>query len=289
MKPPPFAYHDPATVEEALALLADLDDAKVIAGGQSLMPMMNMRLAATEHLVDINGVAGLAGIGFDDGHLLVGATTRQRACEQAPQVRASCPLMAEALPHIGHVATRNRGTVGGSLAHVDPAAELLAVATAVDGSLDVRSARGRRRISIHDFPVTFFTSALEPDELIVSVRLPLWPEGHGYAFEEFARRHGDFAVVAAAALVNLDTAGRVDRAAVALVGMGGTPVRAREVEDMLLGEAPSPDLLRSARQRATAYDALEDIHGSADYRRHLAGVLTERALRRATSRAEGVR
>lgn len=287
MKPRPFAYHDPTTVAETVDLLATLDDVTVLAGGQSLMPMMNMRLAGPEHLVDVNGVGEMAGIELSGGVLEIGAVTRQRACERSREVAGACPLLAEALPHVGHVQTRSRGTIGGSLAHLDPAAELPAVTAALDGEIVAAGRAGIRTIPMRDFARTYFTSTLEPGEVLRAVRLPVWPPGHGYAFEEFARRHGDFAVVGVAALVQLDGGGRVARVAVALAGMGPTPVRAGEVEAALAGEVPSADLLRASADRARACEAVADIHGTAEYRQHLAAVLTGRALDRACRRARG--
>src|ERR1700739_3456638 len=191
MKPPPFSYHDPRTVEEAVGLLARLDNAKLLAGGQSLMPMLNMRFVLPDHVIDLNRVEGLGFIREAPGALEIGAMTRQRDLEFSDVVRARCPLMDEAIRHVGHRQTRNRGTLGGSLCHLDPSAELVSVATALDAAATGAGPKGQRTIAFKDFPVAFMTPAREPDDLVTAVRFPDWPKGHGHAFVEFARRHGD--------------------------------------------------------------------------------------------------
>jgi aerobic carbon-monoxide dehydrogenase medium subunit len=286
VKPAPFRYHDPTSVDETLALLADLADAKVLAGGQSLMPLMNMRMTGFEDLVDLGRVPDLAGMGLRSGSLHIGAMTRQRVCERATEVAEAAPILVEGLAHVGHFQTRNRGTIGGSLAHLDPTAEMLAIASVMDATLHVSSRGGTRALSIHDFASGPFMPAIEPDELLTAVELPLWPEGHGHAFVEFAPRHGDFAVVAVAVLVDLDEEGRIARAAVSLAGMSELGIRATGIEELVTSEAPDAALFSAAGELARLYPATPDIHGPSEYRQHVVGVLTERALERACARAE---
>jgi CO/xanthine dehydrogenase FAD-binding subunit len=289
VKPPPFDYLAPASLGEALTTLADLGErAKVLAGGQSLVPLLNFRLVRPQHLLDLNGVGELAGIREQNGHLVIGAMTRQRAVEQSTVVRDRCPLLWEAMPQIGHVQIRNRGTVGGSLAHADPAAELPAVVAALGGDLVLRSARKERVLAAEQFFTAYLTTAAEPDELLVAVRLPASPPGTGSAFMEVSRRHGDFALVGVAATVTLDEGGVCTASAVALTGVGPTPVLAREATRALVGARPSPEAFEDAGRRvAAALTPDSDLHASRDYRKHLAGVLTRRALARAAERAAG--
>src|ERR1700736_2917322 len=198
MKPPLFSYHDPRTTADVVGLLTSLDNAKLLAGGQSLMPMLNMRFVLPDHVIDLNRVEGLSFIREIDGVLEIGGMTRQRDLEFSDVVQARCPLMAQAIGLVGHRQTRNRGTLGGSLCHLDPSAELVAVAAALDATVTVAGPRGRREIAFAAFPLAFMTPAIEPNELLTAVRFPIWPKGHGHAFIEFARRHGDFAIVSAA-------------------------------------------------------------------------------------------
>jgi aerobic carbon-monoxide dehydrogenase medium subunit len=284
MKPPPFSYHDPATVGDAVSLLARLENAKLLAGGQSLMPMLNMRFVLPDHLIDLNRVEGLSYIRETGEGLEIGAMTRQRDLEFSDVVRRRCPLMDEAIRHVGHRQTRNRGTLGGSLCHLDPAAELVCVAATLDATVTVTGRNGERKVAFADFPVAFMTPAIEPDELLTAVRFPDWPKGHGHAFIEFARRHGDFAIVSAAALVAEDSGGRIARAAVTIGGMGTTPVRAAELERALIGEAPDDKLLREACESCRKLEAIDDVHAPASYRQHLAAVLSRRALEQARAR-----
>jgi carbon-monoxide dehydrogenase medium subunit len=288
MKPPSFSYHDPQTPEAAVALLASLDNAKVLAGGQSLMPMLNMRFVLPDHVIDLNGIAALTGLSREGSCLKIGAMVRQRELEFSDLVAADCPLMREALTHVGHRQTRNRGTIGGSLCHLDPAAELPVVALVHDASLDVLGPEGVRQIAFADFPLGYMTPAIGPDELLVRITVPLWPARHGFAFEEFARRHGDFAQAAAAVLMCLDEAGAIARIAVALGGVAEMPLRLSAAEDILLGQMPSYELFRKAADACRDFDALGDVHAPADYRRHLASVMTRRALTKAAARAKGL-
>jgi aerobic carbon-monoxide dehydrogenase medium subunit len=287
VKPPVFDYLVPASLDEALKILGELGErAKVLAGGQSLVALLNFRLVRPEHLVDLNGLSELAGIREEDGHVVIGAMTRQRAVEQAALVRARVPLLSEAMPQIGHVQIRNRGTVGGSLAHADPAGELPAVVAALGGDLVVRSARGRRVLKAEQFFIGYLTTALEPDELLVEVRLPATPPRTGSAFVEVSRRHGDFALVGVAATVTLDEAGVCTSSAIALTGVGPAPVLARDAARAFVGARPTAKAMEDAGARvAGAIEPDSDLHASSDFRKHLAGVLTRRALAQATDRA----
>jgi carbon-monoxide dehydrogenase medium subunit len=281
VKPPPFHYHDPGTVPEIVDLLGRLDNARLLAGGQSLMPMLNMRFVLPDHVIDLNRVAELAYITETDGALSIGAMTRQRDIEFSAVVARRCPLLADAIRQVGHRQTRNRGTIGGSLCHLDPAAELVAVAAALDATVEVTGSRGARRIAFADFPRGYMTPALEPDELLSAVHLPLWPDGHGHGFVEFARRHGDFAIVSAAALLELDDRGRIKRAALTLGGVGPAPLRMRALEQALTGRLASAAVFREASALCRDVEVLEDVHAPASYRQHLAVVLSRRALEQA--------
>ncbi len=282
MKPPPFQYHDPRTVAEAVGLLGKLENAKLLAGGQSLMPMLNMRFVLPDHVIDLNRVAGLSYIKESGGVLEIGAMTRQYEVEFSNMVRKRCPLLHQAILQVGHRQTRNRGTIGGSLCHLDPAAELVAVAAALDATVVVAGASGRREITFADFPAAFMTPAIEPNEIVTAVRFPLWTAGHGAAFVEFARRHGDFAIVSAAVLLARDGAGKITRASVTIGGIGAAPVRAKEVEQAIVGKVAQADLFRAACESCRKLDAMGDIHAPASYRQHLAAVLSRRALEQAS-------
>ncbi len=293
MKPPPFDYSAPDTLEEALALLAELgDDARPLAGGQSLVPLLSLRLARPSHLVDLAGIAHLETVDAGDGHLVLGAMVRERQAEGDGRVRRLAPLLAEALPLIGHPAIRSRGTVGGSLSHADPAAELPAVALVLQAELVVESRdRGSRDVAAANFFTGFLTTALEPDELLTAVRVPAPGPATGWAIDEVARRHGDFAMVGAAAMVRLDeTTGRIGEARLALAGVSDTPVRPRDAEQALAGAEPTDDTYAGAAAEVAAQlSPPADVHGSSAYRRHLAQVLVRRTLTLASRRAEGAR
>jgi len=275
MKPPPFTYHDPRTVAETVDLLAQLENAKLLAGGQSLMPMLNFRYAQPDHVIDLNRVDGLSYIRAESGGLRIGAMTRHRDIEFSDVVRKACPLMADAIRFVGHRQTRNRGTIGGSLAHLDPAAELPLVCATLDATIHVAGRNGERAIPMAKFPQGYMTPAIESDELVVAVSIPAAPARTG--FVEFARRHGDFAIVAAA--VALDIAnGAIKSARIALGGVGPAPVRCTEAEKMLAGQKPTADALRAAAETCRSIEAMEDVHAPASYRQHLATVMTRRAL-----------
>ena len=290
MKPAPFAYADPRTVEDAVALLAEHGvDVKAIAGGQSLMPLLNMRLARPSVVVDLNRVEGLDYIRQEDGWLTIGAMTRQRAIERSDLVQRAQPLLHAATRCIAHPQIRNRGTIGGSLAHADPAAEYPAVALLLDAELRIAGPSGARTVPARDFFVTYLTTALEPEELVTGVRVPVLPERTGWSFLEVSRRHGDFALAGAAATLTLSAGGECASARIVLFGVAPTPVRAEAAEALLTGERPGAVLFEEAGRLAGEGldEALSDVHASAEYRRHLARVLTRRALTEADSRAKG--
>jgi aerobic carbon-monoxide dehydrogenase medium subunit len=287
MKPPPFSYHDPRTVADVVSLLSTLENAKLLAGGQSLMPMLNFRYVQPDHIIDLNRVEGLSYIRETADGMEVGAMTRQRDLEFSALVEQRFPLMHEAIQSIGHRQTRNRGTIGGSLCHLDPSAELVSCAMTLDAVVAVEGPSGPREIPFKDFPVGYLTTAVEPNEVLTAIRFSAWPEKHGYAFVEFARRHGDFAIVSAAALLQVDSAGRIARAAVTLGGMGIAPVRAGELETALIGTAPDAAFLRRACECCRGFEALDDVHAPASYRQHLATVMSRRALEKAYARATG--
>jgi aerobic carbon-monoxide dehydrogenase medium subunit len=288
MKPAAFEYFAPATRAEALALLAAHGgDAKPLAGGQSLVPTMNFRLAQPAALIDLNGVDDLFGIrATADGGLVIGAMTRQRAVERSPLIADRAPLIAETMPYIAHTQIRNRGTFGGSLAHADPAAELPAVVVALGAELRAQGPAGARVIPAAEFFQGIFTTALEADELLVEIAIPALAPRTGTAFEEVARRHGDYAMAGAAAVVTLDAAGAVAACRLVFFSIGDGPVEARSVA-ALLGAAPTPDALRAAAEAIDGDIApAADIHATAAYRRHLARTLAGRTLTRAVARAQ---
>jgi len=286
MKPAPFDYVAPRSLDEALAALADGgSDAKLLAGGQSLIPLLNFRLARPSLLIDLNRVAELAYVSPRDKGVAIGAMTRQVTLERDAQLRQAQPLLLEALGWVGHPAIRSRGTLGGSLAHADPAAELPAVAVCLDAQLSVAGPRGHRTVSAEDFFLGYLTTVLEPDEILVETWLPPVRASTGQAWLEFARRHGDFALAGVAVSVTLahDT---VSDARIVLTGVGGKPARAREAETLLVG-GRVPDRASAAADAArSAIDPDADIHATKEYRTHLAGILTERAIHLAHARAQ---
>jgi carbon-monoxide dehydrogenase medium subunit len=289
VKPPPFEYVAAGSLDEALTALTEHgDEAKLIAGGQSLVPLLAFRLARPSVLVDLNGVAGLDRVELSEDTLLLGSMARQRAIERLPGLRERCPMIAEAVELIGHVAIRNRGTVGGSLAHADPAAEWPALAVVLEAELEVAGPRGARTVPAREFFLTYFTTALEPDEVLTGVRVPI-PNGRtGSAFLELSRRHGDFALAGVGALVTLGEDGTAVDVRLGLIGVGSRPVRAEASEAALHGRVPDAEALAEAAATvAREIEPTGDIHASEEYRRHLAVVLTRRALAAAVARAEG--
>jgi CO/xanthine dehydrogenase FAD-binding subunit len=286
MKPAPFNLFRPSNVDEALALLqAHGDEAKVLAGGQSLVPLMNFRLAQPHHLIDLNGVEGLDQIRFDDRILSLGAMVRQRDVERAPAIAVRLPILREAIEQVAHPAIRNRGTVGGSLVHADPSAELPLLAIALDSTFHLRSARATRSVAAKDFYQGYLLTDIAPDELLVAIDFHLPPANSGWCCTEIARRHGDFAIVAVAVLLGCGRDRVIDFARVALGGIGPAPLRMIAAEEALLGERPGAELFgRAGDVAAQAVDPPADIHASSSYRRHLTGVLVRRALTTAASR-----
>ena len=285
MKPPPFSYHDPSSVGEVISLLGNLEKPKLLAGGQSLMPMLNMRYVLPDHVIDLNKVDGLSYINENGGTISIGGMTRQRDLEDSDVIKAKCPLMHDALLQVGHRQTRNRGTIGGSLSHLDPAAELPAVCAAHDAVIVVQGPNGERDIPFAEFPVAYMTPATEMDELLTGVKIPTWAEGHGYAFVEFARRHGDFAITSAAALLEVGKDGAIKRASLTVGGVGAAPVRMSDIEQALIGQSGDEEKLRELCEAGREIDALGDVYASSEYRQHLATVMSRRALVKAYDRA----
>lgn len=289
MKPAPFEYQAPTSLEAALDVLARQGgDAKVLAGGQSLIPVMNFRLAQPALLVDINKLTELDFVRRDeDGALRIGALVRQRRLERDPLVAEAAPLLQEAVPFIAHPQIRNRGTFGGSVAHADPAAELPAIAVALRARLRLRKAGGERWVDAADFFAGLFTTALKPDELLVEAAIPPLPVRTGWAFLEVARRQGDYAQVGIAALVTLGEDGRCREARLTYLSVGDAPVQAREAARLLVGEEIAPRVIEAAAEVASREEMnpSTDVHATSEFKRHLARVLTGRALRRAAERA----
>ena len=288
MKPAAFDYFAPGTVDEALGLLADYGgDAKPLAGGQSLVPTMNFRLAQPAVLVDLNGIDELFFIREDERELRCGAMTRQRSVERSALVQRFSPLLHEAMPHIAHSQIRNRGTIGGSLAHADPAAELPVLAVALDARMYVRSVTDARWVAARDFYVGLFATAMLPEEMLVEVAFPTLPPGSGWAFDEVARQHGNYAMCGAAAVVGLDSKGVVEKARLVFLSVGEGPVEAERAAALLAGELPTTAAIRAAADTAATQDIdpVGDIHAGPAFRRHLSRVIAERVLVRATERA----
>ena len=287
MKPAPFEYHRAADVDDAVRALGAAEDGKAIAGGQSLIALMNLRLARPELLVDLNPLRDLDYIEpRADGGLAIGAMTRQRALERSGLVRGRCPVLSEALPLVAHAAIRNRGTIGGSLAHADAGSELCAVSLAADARLTVRGPGGDREIAAADFFLGPFTTALEADEILTEIIIPPGPPRCGYAFAEVARRRGDFALAGVAGVVGLAGDDTVSHARLAYLSVGPSALRARHVEDTLIGERLDEAAISRAAALAGEHLApSDDLHASAAFRLHLAQVLTARVLRLAAGRA----
>jgi carbon-monoxide dehydrogenase medium subunit len=286
MKLSPVDYEAPGTVAEALDLLAEhQDEASVLAGGQSLIPLLALRLAQPAVLIDINGVAGLSGVSQTDGWVTIGATTREYVAEESATIAESVPLLAAALPLIGHEAIRSRGTVGGSLAHADPAAELPAVARALNAEFVVRGPSGERVVPAAEWFEGYLTTSRGPDELLTEVRFLAARPGTGTSFQEVARRHGDFAMVGLATSVTLN-AGTITDARLAFAGVSDVPARATAAEELLEGERPAAELFdEAARVAAAGIDPPSDLHGSAEYRKKVAAALVRRGLREAVGNA----
>ena len=286
MKPAAFAYHDPRSADDLIGLMARLDDAKLLAGGQSLMPMLNLRLVAPDHLIDINRIPELAGIRLSAEGIEIGAMTRQADLLASGDLAAAAPVVRTALAHVGHLQTRSRGTIGGSCCHLDPAAELPALCALLDAEFDVIGPNGARLVQAGDWFQGYLQSALDEREILRAIRWRPWPRGHGYGFHEYARRHGDFAIAGAAALLVFDADRSIRRAAVVVFGVEPSPVRLAQTERTLLGRKLDDDALAAAADEARSLDAMSDVQVSAAYRRHIAGVVTRRALADAGRGAE---
>lgn len=288
MKPAAFDYHAPGTAEEAVTLLADLgEEAKILAGGQSLVPMLALRLAVFDHLVDLRRLDDLRGIESRGESVWVGAGTTHATVGRSPEIRRDVPLLHRATPLIGHFQIRNRGTIGGAIAHADAAGEYPVVALTLDARMHTLSPRGQRTIAAADYFTGMWTTAMEPDELLTGITFPVWPGRSGFAIEEFARRAGDFAMAGTSIAVRLDADSRVERVAVGLFGLAPTPLRATVTESELIGrpvaEIDAADVGRSATAALDSVPA--DIHGSAAYRRRVGAVMVARAWTRAVEEA----
>ena len=286
MKPAPFKYFDPETKAEAIALLQQYgDDAKIIAGGQSLGPILNLRLSMPEVIIDLNRIDALRDVESVNGRLRIGAMTRESTLEDSQDFQAQQPLIAAAIPYIGHRAIRNRGTVGGSLAHADPAAEWPMLAVMLSAEIELESAaRGLRTLKAEDFYVDFLETAVADDELVTGITLPSWQANSGWSFIEFSRRHGDFAIVGIGVMLQVDNQNRCHDVRIGLLGVNPTPCRAKASEVLLRGELLTEALLiEAAKQAISDIEPGKDIHASATYRRHLTVTLAERALKQAYS------
>lgn len=288
MKPAPFAYHAPSSLDEAVALLAEHgDSAKVLAGGQSLVPMLALRLAVFDHLIDLGRIPELRGLERRGGTIRLGAGTTHATVGSSAEVAEAVPLLSRATPFIGHFQIRNRGTIGGAIAHADPAAEYPAVALALDAELETVSPRGQRTIPAAGFFTGTWTTALADDEILTGVTFPVWGGRGGHAIEELARRHGDFAVAGATVALELDDDGRVGRCAIGLLGLGSTPERATAAEAAVTGTAIADVDAQGVGEAAMAAlrSVPADLHGSADYRRRVGAAMVARAWRRAAQEA----
>ena len=284
MKLPPFDYACPTTLPEAIELLASHDDAKPIAGGQSLVPMLAFRLAQPTLLVDLRKLADLRGIRISDAGVTLGAMVRWRDIEDDERLATAHPLLKAAIAHVAHYQIRNRGTVGGSIAHADPAAEMPGIAITCDAEIAVVGKSGAHVIQAADFFQGALTTALTPDEIIVEIRLPAWPPGRRWGFQEFARRRGDFAMAAAAVFYDQDARGKARNAHVGVIGVGDRPLRLTAVEDVLNGQSiDGATIAKADAATSAAVDPQDDIHASAAYRRSLVGTMVERALKNAVA------
>ncbi len=290
MKPAQFDYHRPTSVQEAAGLLSDFGDGgKLLAGGQSLVPMLALRLAVFEHLIDLGHVDELRGIERRDGSLRIGAMTTQAAVERSSDAAEAVPLLARATPLIGHFQIRNRGTVGGSVAHADPASEYPAVVVALDAELEAVSSRGPRVIPAGSFFSGMWSTALAEDEILTAITFPSWSGRCGFAVEEFARRHGDFAIAGAAVALELDGNDRVVRCGIGLLGLGATPERAGAAESAAVGSTVDEVNADEIGQLAVSdlESVLADLHGSSDYRKRVGAAMVARAWRSASEEARG--
>ena len=285
MKPAPFKYHDPKTLSELVELMSNLDDAKILAGGQSLMPMMNMRYVTPEDVIDINGVNELDFIKLENDHITIGSMTRQKDILGNQEIFDKAPIFKEALNHVGHIQTRSRGTIGGSLCHLDPSAEIPALASLYDASLTVVNREGSREIHIDEWVLAYMMPSISDEEILTSISIPVWKNPHGYAFIEFARRHGDFAVCGAGTLVEIDANDIISKVAIVVAGVDVKPLRLSTLETDLIGKKATEDTLEYACSSAKKIEAISDVYFSTQYRQRLAGTLVKRSLEVAIERA----
>lgn len=286
MKPGRFTYHDPTTIDELMGLLGSLDDAKLLAGGQSLMPMLNMRFSQPDHVVDLNGIDELAGITMDGTALKIGAMTRQAALLKSSEIAEHIPVMQTALNWVGHFQTRYRGTIGGSICHLDPSAELPLIALLCDAELVVAGPDGDRSVAMGAWPLAYMMPNISESEVLISINITPWSGRHGFAFEEIARRRGDFAIVGVGCQLAIDN-GVISKAAIAIGGADQVPYRLSEAEDALIGQPANGDVFAAAGEIARKKDAMSDAYITAAYRQRLANVLTKRTLAAAAQRATG--
>ena len=285
MNPAPFKYHDPKTLSELVELMSNLADAKILAGGQSLMPMMNMRYVTPEDVIDINGVNELDFIKLENDHLTIGSMTRQKDILSNQEIFDKAPIFREALNHVGHIQTRSRGTIGGSLCHLDPSAEIPALASLYDASLTVVNREGTREIHIDEWVLAYMMPSISDEEILTSISIPVWKNPHGYAFIEFARRHGDFAVCGAGTLVEIDANDIISKVAIVVAGVDVKPLRLSTLESDLIGKKAPEDTLEYACSSAKKIEAISDVYFSTQYRQRLAGTLVKRSLEVAIERA----
>ncbi|WP_411502354.1 FAD binding domain-containing protein [Brevibacillus centrosporus] len=287
MKPAAFDYLRPSNVEEACQLLVEYgEEGKLIAGGQSLLPILNMRLSTPECLIDISGLQELKYIHSEGDWLNIGALTRQRDVERSALVKEAAPLLSEALPYIGHMQTRNRGTFGGSLVHADPTAEIPLSLLALNASVVIQSAEGAREVELNDFFITYLTTDIMPGEILREVKIPVGSIPMGYSFQEYSRKHGDFALVAAACVLDTDEQNRITGVRLTLGGVDAVPVLAADAADLLIGEKLTDTLLQEASRAASAHvDPEGDLHASREYRLHLAQVFAAKVMETAYNRA----
>jgi len=287
MKPAPFTYHRPQSLNEALGLIAQLDNYKIIAGGQSLMPMMNFRFLMPDHVIDINLIKELSGISKEGNQLRIGAMTRQHAIHTSAIVQESAPLITEAYSLVSHRQIRNRGTFGGSLCHLDPSSEQPCFTAALDGVIEVASQEGRREVPIAQWTAMYMTPDLAPNEIMLGAKLNIWPVTHGWSFMEYARRHGDYAIVGVAVLVNLTKDSRIEKVSITLCGVDAAPVRLTMSETSLINQVADDTAIEIAMTEIENLpNIMEDALNTADYRRHLAKSLTRRAMNAAIVRAK---
>ena len=278
MKPPSFEYFSPTEINEAIDLLAGSDNARLLAGGQSLMAMLNMRYVFPDRIIDLNRIPALDFIAQSAEEIVIGAMARQRTLQRSSLVASHLPVMPKALRHVGHFQTRNRGTIGGSLCQLDPSAELPAVAMAYDAVVEAQGPNGKRSIPFKDFPIMFMTSSLAQNEILTVVRFKPWNGTTGSGFSEFSRRHGDFAVAGGVVLLQSGTDNRIARASISLFGIAETPRRASDAEAMLVGQHVTPDLIHEASRLCAAHATLEDSYGSAAYRGHVGAAMAKKAM-----------